>query len=179
MYKILYEHMFSFLWYIPEAGISGSYDNFMFNLLTNNQTVFQSGCIFLHSHQQCRSITVFYILVNSYCLPLKNYYSNSIVYEIDSHCDFNLHFPWAFLMAQRVKRLPTMWETQVRALGQKDPLEKEMATHSSTPAWKIPWMEKPVGYSTCGCKQLDMTDLLIFLYCHFAFLMESFETWSV
>ena len=45
-------------------------------------------------------------------------------------------------MAQTVKRLPTMWETQVRSLGRKDPLEKEMSTHSSTLAWKIPWTEE-------------------------------------
>ena len=45
-------------------------------------------------------------------------------------------------MAQTVKRLPTMWETRVRSLGQEDPLEKEMATHSSTLAWKLPWMEE-------------------------------------
>ena len=45
-------------------------------------------------------------------------------------------------MAQRVKRLPTVRETWVRSLGQDDPLEKEMATHSSTLAWKIPWMEE-------------------------------------
>ena len=48
-------------------------------------------------------------------------------------------------MAQTVKRPPTMWETQVRSLGRKDPLEKEMATHSSTLAWKIPWMEEHGG----------------------------------
>ena len=46
-------------------------------------------------------------------------------------------------MAQTVKRLSTMWETQVQSLGQEDPLEKEMATHSSTIAWKIPRMEEP------------------------------------
>ena len=46
-------------------------------------------------------------------------------------------------MAQRVKRLPAMQDTQVRSLGWEDPLEKEMATHSSTLAWKIPWMEEP------------------------------------
>ena len=44
-------------------------------------------------------------------------------------------------MAQMVKHLPAMWETWVRSLGQEHPLEKEMATHSSTLAWKIPWME--------------------------------------
>ena len=46
-------------------------------------------------------------------------------------------------MVQRVKRLPAMWETQVQSLGQEDPLEKEMATHSSTLARKIPWTEGP------------------------------------
>ena len=46
-------------------------------------------------------------------------------------------------MAQTVKRLSAMLETWVRSLGRKDPLEKEMATHSSTPAWKIPWTEEP------------------------------------
>ena len=45
-------------------------------------------------------------------------------------------------MAQMVKHLPTMWETQVGSLGCEDPLEKEMGTHSSTLAWKIPWTEK-------------------------------------
>ena len=56
----------------------------------------------------------------------------------------------ASLVAQRVKRLPTMWETQVRFLSREDPLEKEMATHSGTLAWKIPWMEKPLGYPLWG-----------------------------
>ena len=46
-------------------------------------------------------------------------------------------------LAQTVKRLSTMWETWVRSLGQEDPLEKEMAIHSSTIAWKIPWTEAP------------------------------------
>ena len=49
------------------------------------------------------------------------------------------------LVAQTVKRLPTMRETCVRSLGWEDPLEKEMATHSSTLAWRIPWMEEPGG----------------------------------
>ena len=47
------------------------------------------------------------------------------------------------LLAQRVKCLPAVRETWVRSLGQEDSLEKEMATHSSTLAWKIPWTEKP------------------------------------
>ena len=48
-------------------------------------------------------------------------------------------------MAQKVKHLPAMWETRVRSPGQEDPLEKEMAVHSSTLAWKILWMEEPGG----------------------------------
>ena len=46
-------------------------------------------------------------------------------------------------MAQKVKHLPTMWETQVQSLGWEGLLEREMATHSSILAWKIPWMEEP------------------------------------
>ena len=49
-----------------------------------------------------------------------------------------------------VKRLPAMWETQVQSLGWEDPLEKEMATHCSTHAWKIPRMEKPGGLQSMG-----------------------------
>ena len=53
-----------------------------------------------------------------------------------------------------VKRLPTMWETWVQSLGQEDPLEKEMATHSSTLAWKIPWMEEPGGLQSMVSKRV-------------------------
>ena len=51
--------------------------------------------------------------------------------------------PFATLIAQLVKNLPAMQETQVQSLGGEDPLVKEMATHSSTLAWKIPWTEEP------------------------------------
>ena len=51
----------------------------------------------------------------------------------------------ASLVAQRVKHLPAMWETRVQSLGREVPLEKEMATHSSILAWRIPWMEEPDG----------------------------------
>ena len=50
---------------------------------------------------------------------------------------------WASFIAQSVKNLPAMQETQLRSLGQEDPLEKEMAAHSSIPAWRIPWTEEP------------------------------------
>ena len=62
------------------------------------------------------------------------------------------------LVAQMVKCLPAMWETWVRSLGQEDPLEKEMATHSSILAWKIPWMEEPGRLQSMGCKESDTAE---------------------
>ena len=56
-----------------------------------------------------------------------------------------LNIYWASLVAQRLKRLPGMRETQVQSLGWEDRLEKEMATHSNTLAWRIPWTEEPGG----------------------------------
>ena len=56
----------------------------------------------------------------------------------------------ASLVAQTVKRLPAMRETWVQSLGRENPLEKEMATHSSSLAWKIPWMEEPGGLQSMG-----------------------------
>ena len=60
--------------------------------------------------------------------------------EKERYTHLNAEFQ-IIVKAQTVKRRPAMWETQVRSLGQEDPLEKEMATHSSILAWKIPWME--------------------------------------
>ena len=58
------------------------------------------------------------------------------------------------LVAQTVKCLPAMLETWVQSLGQEDPLEKEMATHSSTLAWKIPWMDKPGRLQSMGSQRV-------------------------
>ena len=60
-------------------------------------------------------------------------------------------------MAQRLKHLPAMWETWVRSLGWEDPLEKEMATHSSILAWRIPWTEEPGGLQSMGSQLSDFT----------------------
>ena len=68
-----------------------------------------------------------------------------------SHC-FTCH--WTSLVAQMVKRLSTMWEAWVRSLGQEDPLEKEMAIHSSTIAWKIPWTEEPGRLQSMGLQRV-------------------------
>ena len=73
----------------------------------------------------------------------------------------------ASLVAQMVKRLPAMWETRVRSLGWEDLLEKEMATHSSVLAWRIPRTEEPGGYSPRGRKESDTAERLHFkVYLH-------------
>ena len=62
---------------------------------------------------------------------------------------------WASLIAQLVKNLPAMQETQVPLLGWEDPLEKEMATHSSILTWRIPWTEEPGRLQSMGSQELD------------------------
>ena len=57
-------------------------------------------------------------------------------------------------MAPMVKRLPTMWDTRVRALVREVPMEKEMATHSSILAWKIPWTEEPSSLQSMGSQRV-------------------------
>ena len=57
-------------------------------------------------------------------------------------------------MAQTVKNLPAMQETSVRSLGWEDSLEKGMATHSSIPAWRIPWTEEPGGLQSMGLQSV-------------------------
>ena len=60
------------------------------------------------------------------------------------------------------KNLPALQDTPVCSLGWEDPLEKEMATHSSNLAWKIPWMEEPDGLQSTGSQRVDMTEQLHF-----------------
>ena len=67
---------------------------------------------------------------------------------------YDLGTKLASLVAQRLKHLPGMQETRVRSLGREDPLEKEMATHSSTLAWKIPWMEEPGRLQSLGSQRV-------------------------
>ena len=68
----------------------------------------------------------------------------------DEHITLSRDAQWASLLAQTVKRLPAMLEAGVRSLGGKEPLEKEMATRSSTLAWEIPWTEEPGGLQSVG-----------------------------
>ena len=103
---------------------------FQFQLPTSLSLTASSKC----NHKSSSSLaseTVILISAFSFCFGLL-------------FCIFsNLIVKLASLVAQTVKLLPTMRETWVRSLGQEDPLEKEMATHSSTLAWKIPWTEEP------------------------------------
>ena len=61
-------------------------------------------------------------------------------------------------MAQQLKKLPAMQETWVRSLGWEDPLQEEMATHSSILAWKIPWTEKPGGLQSMGSQRVGQQE---------------------
>ena len=92
----------------------------------------------------------------------------------------------ASLMAQRLKCLPVMRETWVQSLGREDPLEKEMATHSSILAWRIPWTEEPGGLQS-GRKEVDITEWLHFhlnmielLFCFICLTVFIWEaSWSI
>ena len=66
----------------------------------------------------------------------------------------DVSFREASLVAQRLKRLPAMWEIWVRSLGWEDPLEKETATHSSILAWRIPWTEEPGRLQSMGSQRV-------------------------
>ena len=74
-----------------------------------------------------------------------------------------LYIEWTSLMAQMVKRLPTVRETRVQSLGWEDLLEKEMATHSSILAWEIPWTEEPGRLQSMGSQKVGQTERLHFL----------------
>ena len=82
-----------------------------------------------------------HILSSTRCLSFEDSHAGECGVVPD--CGLNLHFPRASLVAQMVKRQPAVQETWVQSLGWEDPLEKEMTTHSSTLAWKIPWTEEP------------------------------------
>ena len=78
----------------------------------------------------------------------------------------NRKSPHASLVAQTVKNLPAVQETQVQSLGREDPLEKRMATHSSILAWSMPWIEEPGGLQPMGSQRIghDWATNTFFLY---------------
>ena len=78
----------------------------------------------------------------------------------------DIPYIWTFLVAQTEKNLPAMQETQVQFLGQEDPLEKEMATRSSSFAWRIPWIEESGGLQFIGFQRAGHDIHYITLYVH-------------
>ena len=73
---------------------------------------------------------------------------------MEERIGYLLQYSWASLVAQTVKCLPAMQETWVPSLGWEDPLEKEMATHSSILAWRIPWTEEPGELQSTGSQRV-------------------------
>ena len=94
------------------------------------------------------------------CWFLQNFYNLVIIFFYRNSSNYLLGSP---LVAQRLKHLPAMQETWVRSLGQEDPLEKEMATHSSILAGESHGRRSLVGYSPWGRKESDTTERLHFL----------------
>ena len=103
----------------------------------------------------------YFVLLSSECLPRSFFFfwkpeiPNPVLPTINMWpTNVSLVAQGTSLVAQMVKHLPAMRETQVRSLDQEDPPEKEMATHSSTLAWKIPWIEEPSGLQSMGSQRV-------------------------
>ena len=118
------------------------------------------------SETRCSVNTTFNLKANVTHNDLKNtileFFERLTVFWIDLilynrlHRHYNL-VTWGSLIAQLVKNLPAMQESWVQFLGQEDPLEKEMATHSSILAWRIPWTEESGRLQSVGSQESDMT----------------------
>ena len=108
--------------------------------------------------KQMKSVTPHYFII--YLLWIDG--TGSVLLQITFFCS-----AFGSLVAQMVKHLPAMWETWVQSLGWGNPLGKEMATHSSTLAWKIPWIEEPGGLQSMGSKRIRhnwVTSISFFLF---------------
>ena len=111
------------------------------------------GCLACYSPWSCKELDMTEWLNNHHHLggalvpaELLRYISDCYVYPFRKN--------WASLVAQMVKNLPVMQVTQVQSLGQEDPLEKEMAIHSSILAWRIPWTEESGGQQSTGSRRV-------------------------
>ena len=133
---------------MPGRDISESYGSCLFSLVKNLLTVLHAGCSNLHSHQQFKRVLfaphTFQPLLLVHFLIMVIWTGVRWYLIIVLIC-ISLIIRGASLVAQMVKHLLTMRETQIQSLVWEDPLEKEMATHSSVLAWRIPWMEEPGG----------------------------------
>ena len=132
-------------------------------------------CLFLflgkaYSAVSAVTLDIYYTCVlwnNMHILILVNDFILYIIYWLSStegvqSCLFYL--PWASLVAQRIKHVPAMWEISVRSLGREDPVEKEMAIHSSILTWESHGQWSLVDSSPWGPKELDTTEHFFFSY---------------
>ena len=125
--------------------------------------------LYLYFHQNLTAIGLVYSnrQPNQACFQSQFFNSNKLVIWIKENCNRNklqnalckadCKWPYhnrASLVAQRLKHLPPVRETQVQSLGWEDPLEKEMATHSNILAWRIPWTEEPAGLQSTGTQRV-------------------------
>ena len=102
----------------------------------------------------CFKCSMNHLVFNSTYVNLSSTVSITASHIYNSISYFRFILPRSSLVAQMVKHLPIMQETLVWSLGQEDPLEKEMATHCSTLAWRIPWMEKPGELQSMGSQRV-------------------------
>ena len=125
----------------PQYGISKAYILFSYSALLS-----------LYIPQRFKTVNILPFILPSARLPLVPGSSNVKILGLITCLSFR--FSRDSLVAQMVKSLPVMWETRVWSLGLEDPLEKEMATHSSILAWKIPGMEEPGRLQSMGSQRI-------------------------
>ena len=161
-------NIFSFYGYIQKSEISGSYGYSIFNFWGTDKLLFQSGCTILQQYI-FNNIFQQYIFQHFSTIYEDSFFPHPLQHLLlFSFLIISTEWMWsrislrliyillgASLVPQKVKHPPAMRDTWVQFLGQDDPLEKEMTIHSSTLAWKIPWMEeldrlKSMGWQRVG-----------------------------
>ena len=154
--------------FMPRTVISESYGSSVFSYLKNLLTVLHAGCCSLHSHQQFRRVLFsphpFQPLLFVHILIMVIWTGVRWYLTIVLIC-VSLIIRGTSLVTQMVKRLPKMRETWVWFLGGEDPLEKEMAAHSSILAWRIPWMEEPGGLQSMGSQRVSHLFMCLLTIC--------------